>query len=321
VRILQYFHPPRNIIQENYYQNFKRWHFFKFLINHKLQRVVVQLIYKFLYWALFKVMNRIEIQDRNKVFALKKEFKGQPFLIVENHCGGMDVLMNMTLWSHLGFLTFVFTNEGSFSPYHPILTMTSHFAELVPRFGSGKSSINRIANRLQMGDIINIFPGGSYPSGKYVNSGFVQEGFSGAARVAYQYWKETGRKLIIQPSCAIGMNRAYPPRYWKKDPKRILNHKVIVKFGEAFTLNFSNELQYSEIQEKTTEIQMKIASIWNQKKLFPNYSKEWLRKQGGGAGQPRKYSSLKKKRMGKKRRRKKSQQKKHHKEIKLKVSN
>jgi len=196
----------------------------------------------------------------------------------------------MATWAHLGFLSFVFTTEGSFDTQYPLLPLISHFIEMIPRYGAGEASILRMVQRLKQGDIVNIFPAGTYPEGKYANSGLVTEGYSGATRVAYQYWKQTGKKLVIQPACSIGGNIAYPPRKEGLGAikKRIVNHKIIIKFGPPFTFDFTPNPSYEEIKQKTYELDMHIAAIWGQKKLIPNYSKRW-RQSESGAGKTRVY--------------------------------
>jgi len=122
-------------------------------------------------------------------------------------------------------------------------------------------------------DIIFLAPTGNFPTGKWANTGFVGEGFSGAARVAYTYWKQTGKKLAIQPACSLGVNIAYSPVNRKEKSERMLNHKIIIKFGHSFTLNFSINPGKEEIKSKSHEIDTHIAQIWGQKSIVPNLSK------------------------------------------------
>ncbi|MBD3353188.1 MAG: hypothetical protein GF364_17040 [Candidatus Lokiarchaeota archaeon] len=297
--------PPKNPVIDKFFEQHPRSHFLKFILNHHLHRLFAIVVFKVMYWCWFKIMNRIELQGKRHIEYLKSHYENSPFLIIENHVSNTDVLMHYSIWGHLGFMTYVFTSSSAFHPKHPQFTNLTHFIEMIPRYGTGKSNVLRMLRRLLRGDIVNLFTAGTYPSGEYSNTGLVQEGFSGGTRLAYQYWKKTGKKLLIQPVCSIGANKAYPPRSWLP-PKPKLNHKIIVKFGEPFFLDFSEEITYDEIKEKTKEMQMKIAEIWNQKRLIPNYSKIRHRDRSGGTGKPRVYGHKRKRRTKKWKKRRKN---------------
>lgn len=251
------------------------------------------MLFKIIYWIGFKTMNRIELRDKTNIKPLQKSYCGQPFLIIANHCASLDVIMHTSIWAHLGFFTQTFTSEYSFNTRHYYFPMLTHFAEMIPRYGLGESSIRRMVNRLVLGDIVKLYPEGSYPSGKYINSGFTQEPYTGSARVAYTYWKKTGKKLLIQPVASLGANLAYPPKTKHVKSKPIRNHKIIVKFGKPFTVDFSENPDHEEFKQKSIEMQMHIAEIWGQRRLIQN--KGLLNKRIGEKGEvkPRIYKILK----------------------------
>ena len=313
----------RNLSTEKFFSNYPSYHFFKFLNNNYLHGYFILILFKIFYWC-FKIFNRLELEGKENMIIKQKNYDGKAFLIVMNHASYNDVLMNYAIWGHLGYMTHTFTLKGSFSPKYRTVPMLIHFIEMVPMIGKGSANINRLVNTIITDKIVTIYPSGTYPAGKYANSGFVQEAFSGAARIAFNYWKKTGVDLLIQPICSLGANMAYPPRRlrrWKKfskkqklkenkrksrkkitkktylpkssNKKKILkqqiNHKIIFKFGKPFSLKFSDELTYREINEKKNEIQMKIANIWGQKRLITNYKKKWLSKSHDGKSKERKY--------------------------------
>lgn len=293
--------PPENNVQQKFFEKHPRYHFLKFMLNHRLHRLFTLIVFKLMYWLWFKPMNRLELRGKQHIKYIQQEHQNRPFLIIENHSLNADVMMHYSIWGHLGFVTHVFTSRSAFQAEHPVFTNLTHFIEMIPRYGNGKSNVQRMVRFLKRGDIVNLFPAGTYPSGEYVNSGLVQEAFSGGARVAYNYWKQTGKKLLIQPVCSIGGNKAYPPRTWAP-PDPMINHKIIVKFGEPFYLEFSDEIDYEEIREKTEEMQKKIAEIWGQKRLIPNHIRNRYKKKQSEPKKPRFY--------GKKRKKKKKNKKK-----------
>ncbi|HME55733.1 MAG TPA: 1-acyl-sn-glycerol-3-phosphate acyltransferase [Candidatus Lokiarchaeia archaeon] len=246
------------------------------------------LIFKGLIYSWFRVVNRLDLQGTQSCLGKQKSYRRQPFLIVGNHNASQDIIMHMAAWAHLNYFTFVFTTETGFGTKHPFETMVKHFLEMVPRHGTGESSVLRVVHRLRQGDIIELAPTGNFPSGKWANTGFVAEGYSGAARVAFTYWKQVGRKLVIQPACSLGANVAYPPQKRGKNSERILNHKIIIKFGPPFTLDFSANPDYHEFKAKSHEIDMRIARIWGQKHIIPNLSRI-THQQETGKGYPRVY--------------------------------
>jgi 1-acyl-sn-glycerol-3-phosphate acyltransferase len=287
--IIQSLHPPKSRVLDKFFKSFPRYHFLKFLLNHKLHRLVTFFIFKLGYYAWFRVKNRVQLVNTNNILPKQSYYKGEPFLIVENHNMEIDVICHYCCWAHLGYMTYVFTTEGSFDITYPIVPILTHFAEMIPRWRSGESSVQRMVDRLMQGDIVNIFPEGTYPSGKYANKGFVQEGFTGAVRVAYNYWKRTGKDLWIQPVASLGGNLAYPPkRRWMVNVKVLRAGKIIIKYGKPFVLKFSKEPDHAEFNNRTHDLMMHIASELGQKKLVPNYTKLSFQ-ENSGAGKPRKY--------------------------------
>lgn len=285
--------PRKNLVLDKFFKNYPPYHFFKFMIDKKLNRAFAVIFFKTIYWIGFKVMNRIELRDKENIFPLQKGNEGKPFLIIVNHCAGLDVIMHTSIWAHLGFFTRTFTSEYSFDPKHYFFPMLTHFIEMIPRYGPGESSIKRMVNCLIQGDVVKLYPEGSYPSGKYFNSGFTQEPYTGSARVVYNYWKKTGEKLVIQPVGSLGANRAYPPKTKRIKSRPIRNHKIIVKFGQPFTIDFSDNPSHEEFKQKAVEMQMHIAQIWGQKHLIPNRGLLNRRMEEKGDPKPRIYKILK----------------------------
>jgi len=269
-----------------FFKKYKNSHILKFLISHNWNKPVSLLFFKLLYFGLFKIMNRIEFLDQNLSVVGKKYIHKEPILIVQNHCGTRDVSLSMAVWAHFGLFCPALVTRESFEISRPYITMTNYFFEMIPLFGYGNNIIIHIVQRLINNQSIIIFPEGSFPSGKYMNSGLVCEGYSGAARIAFEYWKKTGKKLRIQPTCTLGANVAYPPYPDKLKP--IFNGKIFYKFGESFTLDFKDGTK-DEIDSKTNEIMMKIAAIWNQKHLLPNFNKQYRSQRYSRVGNSRKY--------------------------------
>jgi 1-acyl-sn-glycerol-3-phosphate acyltransferase len=244
---------------------------------------------KIIYWILFKIVYRLELKDVRNLYIKSKQYTGKPFLIVQNHCSSRDVIMLITIWAHLGKYSSVLVSTLAFNKKNRLSTIFSHFLELIPHYGTGQNIVLNMTKRLLNGDLVAIFPEGSQPHKEFKNSGFVQEMYTGATRVAYCYWKLTGKNLIIQPSCSLGANNVFPPRNPKEKIKKT---KIFLKFGEPFILEFSEQVEFNEIREKTREIAMNIAKIWGQKKLIPNYNFEGRKSYFKKSGKFRMYTAL-----------------------------
>lgn len=255
--------PRSDTILTRFFRDFPRLHLFKFFVDRHRQRAVWTWLFKTLVYGYFKVKNRLTIVGREHVPA----HGSGSFLIVENHVAHVDVVMHAALWARLGFPTFTFVSASSFSPAQPFYTAGVHFAEMIPRVGPGRQCVRRMVDRLVDGDVVNIFPAGTYPAGEFVNSGLVQEGFSGAVRVAHQYERRTRTPLRIVPTCSIGANRAYPPR--RSGPREPAT-KILVKIGAPFTLPVPDAPTYEDIREQARQVQLAIARLWGQRRLIPN---------------------------------------------------
>jgi len=266
MRTLPKFNSTENAIRNAFFKSYPQYHILKLFIRLQLNRHISHLFFKFLYWIWFKIINRIQIIDVDKVRTLRT-----PFLVVQNHCSYNDAIMQLAVFAHMGYYLHTFTMENSFTR-EAFECIFAHFIEMIPRYGTGESCVNRMVSRLIRGGNVSIFPAGTYPSGKYANTGFVQEAYTGAARAAYKYKVTTDQPLIIQPVCSLGANSAYPPK--KGDIKGKITSKIFIKFGEPFTLAYTQNPSNGEFREKSAEIQMKIASLWGQKKLIPNLGRQ-----------------------------------------------
>jgi 1-acyl-sn-glycerol-3-phosphate acyltransferase len=151
-------------------------------------------------------------------------------------------------------------------------------SEMMIKSGDGSKMVQEMVDRLKFGDIVNIFPEGTFPAYVYQNSGLVQEGFTGAARVALEYEKQTGKPLTIVPVGSLGANYAYPP---KEKTKRYPTAKIKVMIGKPFTLNWNDVKKFDkeEVNQNCEIIQHKIMHLVGQKKLIPNYYRRWASKQ------------------------------------------
>ena len=193
--------------------------------------------------------------------------------------------MHQSVHAHMDHLVFSFINSGGFNLLEiPIAPTVLHFGELVPRHGTGQQCVDRMVGRLARGDHVLLFPEGSF------NRGLVTEGYNGVSRVAHGYEQLTGKKLKILPVCTIGGHIAYPPKGWSRRRRRKhrkLHHhhrkfplikkrggqKIIFKFGEPFTLEFSEEPSKDEHMANSMIAMHKIAGIWGQKKIYKNRSR------------------------------------------------
>jgi len=252
-------------------------------------RFKLLLVQKMIYW-IFKLRNRLEVHGFEHV---RREMEnGGPFLLVVNHSGNLDVIMQQSIHAHHDNLVFTFINsEGFYIPEVPNLAVVLHYAEQIPRRGPGQKSVDRVVQRLVHGDRVLFFPEGSY------DFGIVWDGFTGVARIAHGFWHRTGKKLRIVPACTIGMHEAYNPHvhhhhhrhnkhhvhpvrasYWF--PKLALirrpTQKVIVKFGPAFTVDVPETPTANDLKAATTTIMQTIAGLWGQKHLRPNLSHAWI---------------------------------------------
>ncbi|MBD3185555.1 hypothetical protein GF325_01905 [Candidatus Bathyarchaeota archaeon] len=238
---------------------------------------------KLIYWY-FKLKNRLEIRERHYLYEILK--KDSDLLVVANHSSTPDVMIHQATHAHLNHLVYSFISSGGFNYRHlPILPTILHFSEQIPRFGPGPKSVNRMVDRLLLGDHVLLFPEGTY------NRGLVMEGFTGVARVAFHYQEKKGKPLLILPSCSIGGREAYNPH--KKYMRRVLHQKVesrpgqkiIIKFGEPFTLKFEETPSREDFREKTMEVMHHIAAIWGQKHVYPSRKRNnidrWVNKQDG----------------------------------------
>jgi 1-acyl-sn-glycerol-3-phosphate acyltransferase len=253
-----------------FFKKYLKIHLYKWLVDKKLNRPLAKILYKIIYWFVLKPFNRIELINKDKIRHLK-----EPFLIVENHIAGLDVIIHLAIWAHLGKTTFTFVWVGEYltQALYEVLMLS----EMIIKHGEGKRLVQQMVDRLKEGDIVNIFPEGTFPGGKYYGTGLVQEGFTGAARVAFEYEKQTGKKLKIIPVATTGTNYAYPP---KERAKRQPAAKIKVFFGDPFTLSFKNkEFNKEEIEQNTDEIMHRIADLIGQKRLIPNYLRRWYSEQ------------------------------------------
>ncbi len=253
-----------------FFKKYPKINLYKWLIDKKLNRCMVKFVYKILYWFVLKPFNRIELIGKDKIKNIK-----EPFLIVENHIAGLDVIIHLAIWAHLRKTTFTFVWVGKH------LTRTLYEAlmlsEMIIKHGEGWHLVQQMVNRLKEGDIVNIFPEGTFPGGIYYGTGLVQEGFTGAARVAFEYEKQTGKKLTIVPVATTGTNYAYPP---KEGLNKRPTAKIKVIFGDPFILSFENkDFNKAEMEQKTDEIMHRIAALIGQKRLIPNYLRRWYSEQ------------------------------------------
>jgi len=258
-----------NPLLEKFVKSYPKYHIVKFLIEHKLNRITSIILLNVLYWFRFKMLNRLELIDKKNLIIKKRDYSGEPILVVQNHSSERDGSMCMATWSHFGKLIGVFTAIMEFNSKNPFIALKVHFFEMIPIIGRGNEVIMKMVKRLLKGDFVLIFPEGAQPKKEYTNTGFVQECFTGSARVAYNYWQITGKKLIIQPCCTIGANNVFTPF---KTEKKLKKTRIRLKFGIPFTLDFSKNPNYIEFKEKSHEIAIRIAEIWGQKKLIPNYT-------------------------------------------------
>ncbi|MFX0071256.1 MAG: hypothetical protein ACFFAO_09220 [Candidatus Hermodarchaeota archaeon] len=233
------------------------------------------------------MMNRLELANTKNFIIKNKKYSNQPVLLIIDHASGYGTSIHLSTWAHFWKTFGLLSTTVEFNNPNPFAAMIPHFFEMIPIYGTGKDIIMKMVKRLMRGDCVLIAPEGAPPYGKYTNTGFIQEMFTGPARVAYTYWKLTGKKLIIQPVCSLGANNAFPPYPSKKKIKKT---KIIVKFGKAYTLTFSEVPSREEIKEKTHQIAMSVAKIWGQKKLIPNYSMT-RRKEFEKTGEHRVYKS------------------------------
>ncbi len=280
------------------------WHF---LALHK-SRVRLAIAEKLMYW-IFKLRNRLEVRDAHHVHALKS--KRKPFLVVVNHSGNLDVVMQQSILARHGVLAFTFINSDGFTqPYSSVLATLLYYSEQIPRYGTGKQSVNRMVGRLLRGDNVMLFPEGTY------DFGLVMEGFTGVARVAQDYKARTGRDLPILPVCTIGMHEAYNPHvhWWRRmvHKRRFKRHhhnrkrafqlpsyanvdrprqKVIVRYGAPFSIHVPEPPTKADLERATGDVMHAIAGIWGQKKLRPNHSKAYIGKNNPAVGNSRTYTN------------------------------
>ncbi|MHA1368680.1 MAG: 1-acyl-sn-glycerol-3-phosphate acyltransferase [Promethearchaeota archaeon] len=192
------------------------------LFHPKFNRAKLLVFYKGLY-CFFRIYNLLEVRNAGYLTdALKKH---EHLLLVANHSGFSDVLMNTAIHAHFNHMVFTFINGGGFNFMdRPLFPTLLHFSEMIPRYGTGQQCVDRMVNRLLRGDHVFLYPEGTY------NFGFVSDAYTGVARVAYEYEKRTGKKLVILPSCAIGSHEAYNPhRYWKKAMKHRRKRKRAIR--------------------------------------------------------------------------------------------
>ncbi|MFX0100223.1 MAG: 1-acyl-sn-glycerol-3-phosphate acyltransferase [Candidatus Hodarchaeota archaeon] len=255
----------------------------------KFNRFRILLALKIVYFF-FRLKNRLEIQNKHILEKLRREEKD--FLVIANHSCLLDVIIHQAVHIHINHMVFSFINSGGFNLLGiPIVPTVLHFSELVPRHGTGQHCVDRMVSRLARGDHVLLFPEGSY------NRGLVTEGYNGVSRVAYGYEQLTGKKLKILPVCTIGGHIAYPPKGWyrrrwrRKHRKRHHHHhhrkfplvkarggqKMIFKFGEPFTLHFSENPSKDEHMKNSMVAMHEIAGIWGQKKIYKNQSRIWRR--------------------------------------------
>jgi 1-acyl-sn-glycerol-3-phosphate acyltransferase len=252
-----------------------------FAIRHN--RFVTLLFQKIVYWV-FKLRNRLEVIGFEHV---QREIDaGGPFVVVANHSGTADVALQQSIQAHYDNIAFTFINgEGFIDKEFPPIAVALYFTEYIPRMGTGQQSIARTVRRLVAGDSVLFFPEGSFD------------------------YKETGRKLRLVPSCAIGMHEAYNPHNhpirrffhghkhkhkhdraaitaWQKQrlkwlPKiahsRRPGQKVKVKFGPAFTVDVPVTHSAADIEAATDSTMLRVASLWGQKRLRPNMTHEWVK--------------------------------------------
>ena len=268
------------------------WNLFS-AYRSRLKLLLVQKIFYFI----FKLRNRLKIINRHHVKDLMQ--RDDPFLVVANHSGSMDVIMHQAVHAHLNNLVYSFIDSFAFHNFtFPVLSTLLYFAEQIPRQGPGQKSVDRMVNRLIEGDNVLLFPEGTF------NFGLVTQGFTGAARVAHGYFKKTGKMLQILPSCTIGMHEAYNPHHRhrrklkkKKKQKRTRkrkrkkmhplppwvmvsrkNQQVKLKFGEPFTVSLPDEPVKADLKAATAKIMSRIASLWGQKKVRSNRKKQYIAK-------------------------------------------
>ncbi|NMC04035.1 MAG: hypothetical protein GYA24_02425 [Candidatus Lokiarchaeota archaeon] len=268
-----------------------------FAIRHN--RFVVVMFQKILYW-IFKLRNRLDVNGFEHV---QQEIdKGGPFVIVPNHSGTADVAMQQSILAHHDSIAFTFINgEGFIDREFPPIAAVLYFAEFIPRMGTGQQSIARTVRRLIAGDRVIFFPEGTF------DFGLVWRGYTGIARIVHEYRQATGNPLRIVPSCAIGMHEAYNPHVrhhvhlfrrrkhkhdraaiavWKKQRLKWLpamahvvrpGQQIKVKFGPAFTLDLPTNPNATDLEAATDRIMHEVASLWGQKHLRQNMTREWVK--------------------------------------------
>ncbi len=267
-----------------------------FAVRHN--RFVTMLFQKVLYWF-FKARNRLEVLGFEHVRGVNDA--GGPFMLVANHSGTADVALQQAIQAHHDNIAFTFINGGGFvEGQFPVVAAALHFAEYIPRMGTGKQSIERVVDRLVAGDRVVYFPEGSF------DFGLIWRGYTGVARIAMEYQKETGKPLRIVPACTVGMHEAYNPHLYHHHHhffrrhkhkhgtafiaarKRRLGHlpasahirrpgqKLRVKFGPAFTSDLPESPGAVDLEAATDAIMLRVASLWGQKRLRPNMSRAWI---------------------------------------------
>ncbi|MHA1791644.1 MAG: lysophospholipid acyltransferase family protein [Promethearchaeota archaeon] len=276
-KVLKIFRSKPNPLSRKALERIPRHNFFSASHN----RFKILIFQKFIY-MIFRLKNRLEVQDAK--FLKNELLRSEPFLAVANHSCSLDVLLHQSIHAHFNNLTFSFiSSEGFSSAKYPFISNLLYFAEQIPRYGTGSESVQRMIDRLKNGDDVLLFPEGTF------NKGLVMEGFTGVARVIHGYWKQTGKKLRVLPACSIGGHEAYNPkakflkRMGIKRPSR-RGQKIIVKFGEPFTVEMPEKPSKLELNQVTKHVMKKIAEIWGQKKIYPNWKRrninKWIKTQG-----------------------------------------
>lgn len=247
-------------------KKFPRFHIIKFLSDLNIQRFVKAIYFKFIYFFLFKINNRITLVSKENVLKYKNS---TPIIYIANHASDLDVFAILSVLSHLNIEVFPLVNSDIFK--NTFFDLYLNLFEFIPRSGTGEQVIEKIIRRLLKKDNVLIFPEGSYPQGKYKNIGLVQRPFTGIARIISAYNIRSKKEIIIQPICSLGMNNAYPSGSHLINAN--MNNKIIIKFGKPFRLNLTDMKTYEEIVNISTKITLKIAQIWGQRSLIPNVYK------------------------------------------------
>ena len=97
-------HTPVNPLLKKFFENYPKYHIAKFLIDHRLYRLTSLLLLKALYWIKFKIIYRLELKDTKNLIIKKKDYSGEPILIVQNHSANRDGQLSMATWAHFGKL-------------------------------------------------------------------------------------------------------------------------------------------------------------------------------------------------------------------------